>query len=192
MRPEEYMLFVVITSIISIILESFFICFLFRRTKNIENSQVYFFIGIIISFILSSILISFNYYLQIYLYIIFAVFIFLTAKILYKEKIHLLDFLVIGYIILLATSISIPFALLYKNGLISYTIFFLITRIFMIFIMFFIGRLNLNKYYNLFLELWDRRDDGRIKAITVRNVSLVIFNIGLYIIYIFLSKIILE
>jgi len=190
--PEEYAIISPIISIVSILLESFLIYYLFVKIKKIETRKLSFFIGIIISYILSGVLISFNYHLQIYQYIIFNIFCFIVTKIIYKEKIFLLDFIIIGYIGIILTLLNFPFTFLYSNAFITLIFASLISRIFILFATFLIGRLNLNKYYNLFIELWDRRDDGRIKAVTVRNISLVVLNIGLYISNILLAKIILS
>ena len=85
--PEEYAIIGPIISIFSILLESFFIYYLFSKIKKIETRKLPFFIGIVISFALSGYIISFNYDLQIYQHIIFNIFCFITAKLLYKEKI---------------------------------------------------------------------------------------------------------
>jgi len=196
--PEGFLFINIINSIISIIIEGFFIYFIFKKIKNIKRRNIPFFIGIIASFVLSGIIISFNYNLQLYYYIVFNILIFITAKILYKKEVYILDFIIIAYIQLILLTMNLPFMFLYMNNILNYSmevnylLCSLAAKTFILITLIVFNRVKLNKYYKIFIDLWDRRDDGQIKAVTIRNLSLILLNIGLYITNILLSEIIIK
>ena len=195
--PEEYAFLVLSTSVISILIESFFVYFLFKKTKKIDSSKLLLFIGIVASFIVSGLIISFNYYFQIYHYIVFNIFCFILAKLLYKKAINMLDFILIGYLGVLLTVLVIPVVFI-KEYILNYSLVmdhmigFFASRLLILIAIFIVSKLDLNKLYNKFINLWDRRDDGRIKAITIRNSVLIILNATLYAASVITTKVILS
>ena len=176
-----YQLALISINVAMILLEILFIWFLIIRIKNIKNNQIILFIGLFISYFISGFLISANYDLQMYFYIMFNIFAFITLKLLYKDKIYLVDFFLIGYIGFLLTFINLTFVILWRNEIISEVIMIALTRILILFVIWLVTKIRVFKYYSNMVKLWDRRDDGRIKAITVRNLILIMTNIGLYI-----------
>ena len=167
-------------TIISILSEVLFIWFLIIRIKYLKRRQLILFVGIFFSYFIAFLLTSFNYNYHMYFYLVFNVIAFIIVKLLYRKEIYLIDFFLIGYIGFVLTLINLITFVSFNFGLVNYGLSFIISRFILIVVIFIVNNLNINKYYKKISNLWDRRDDGRIKAITVRNSVIIIMNLGLY------------
>ena len=174
-------------SVLAIITEVFYITYMLCKIKDIKKNRLKLMCGITIAFLLSSILVSFNESLYVWLYVVYAALTFFALKMIYKKQIILIDIFIVHFIHISLIFVSFMGAYLSFIDILSYDVAFLITRLGLLFIILSSGN-NVHKLYIKYCNLWDRRDDGRIKAITIRNLSLIFINIGLYIISILINK----
>ena len=114
-------------------------------------------------------------------------------KILYKNKVQIIDVFIISiafiYISLLSFICSLLLNYEYTN-LTLYYFLYVIDRIFLF--LPFIVKDKFNSLYKLYCKLWNRNDNEKrpIKSLTLRNLSLVIINISIFLGNIYLISII--
>lgn len=105
---------------------------------------------------------------QLWYYIAFIAMSYIIMRILYKSHISDIFVFLLFFAWLAITS--------YVVGItIGYGLMGLIVQRLLLFSIFAL-REKFNTWYNLYRELWNRRDDGRIKSITLRNISLLFLN----------------
>ena len=181
-----------ITSTISILIDIMFIWFLIIKVKGLQSKQILLYVSLLFSSLLASFICYFDYNYQMYFYLLFNIFSFLSLKILFRGQILLLDFLLIGYVGFLLTFVNFVVLLPYYLDLINYTVALIISRVLIILTIIIISRVHLKSYYIKLINLWDRKIGNKIRAITLRNGALIVMNIGLYITNILLYKFILR
>lgn len=166
-----------ISSIINILFEVWFIHHNFIKIKQINNKKIKFYFGILISYILSSILIGFTYKSQIFMALLLAVFSYLIAKKLYSKKVQIIDFLLIYYIISFMLFVTIFTTLIF-----GYNIkMMIINRLMLLIIALTIHKL-INKVYIIYKKNWNRGNNHKIKSVTLRSGSIITMNIFIYLI----------
>ena len=115
---------------------------------------------------------------------------FLTLKILYKDKAQITDiflFMCASLLLILISVISyIPLIIIFKNNVVYfyYLIALIINRTMLAVIFYFIKD-NINKFYKKFYSHWNKPqqlNNTKIKSLTLRNISIIIFNLMFYII----------
>lgn len=132
--------------------------------KGIKEKRVLFYVLLLITGILYSLIMRW----QLWYYLAYISSIFLIMKILYKSHISdLFVFMIFFAWIAITSYIAILIA---GRSIIG----FIIQRILMFSI--FALRGKFKKWYKSYRELWNRRDDNRIKSITLRNISLIFLN----------------
>lgn len=155
--------------------EAIFLALFMIYAKGLKEKRLLFIFLMIIEYLLTKYAFQFNWMFQ----ITYMICVYLTLKILYKEKSQVTDIFILGiaYIIVIISSIlfSIPmFVGLIKN----YAICVLLNRIFLIlFILFFKNKLLIIQ--NIYKKFWNRNDKlpKIIKSTTFRALNVVIFNI---------------
>lgn len=156
--------------------EIMFISVMFYKIKNIKLNKVLLFITTFIIYYLSGFLTQYDYHNQYLFYLIFNVLLFLCFKLIYKRKIILIDMFVIYYIgVLLTFSCLIPMKI-FGYKFLSYILSRVILMLFML------VSYKFNKFYKMYCYNWNRHKDNKIKAITLRNTTIISCNLMLYII----------
>lgn len=156
--------------------EALFICVMFYKIKGLKSKKLLLFVATLITYSVSGIIISFSYNNQYLFYILFDVILYLFTKLIYKNKIQIIDLFIIYYI-----EMIINFSCLILMLLIGYNyIFFILNRLLLIIIMLFSGKLN--RFYNFYYYNWNRHSDNKIKSVTIRNLTIISCNLMLYII----------
>jgi len=173
----------ILVPIIAILSETLFIYLIFKKSKNINTKRIALFLGILITYIVSGAITGFNYNFKIWTLLTFNILLFLVVKILYKEQINVVDFLLFGYILYLIGFPNSFAAFLRTIHLVNYLTALVISRIIIFSILFFSYK-HLNKFYQKISEFWNRRDDGKIKSLTIRNLLLIGVNVTLYIFHV--------
>lgn len=132
--------------------------------KQIKSKRVVFYILLFISGIVCSLIARW----QLWYYLAYITSAYLIMKLLYKSHISdLFIFSVFFAIIAITSCLTITFA---GNSILG----LIIQRTLMFSTLALRG--NFNKWYKTYRELWNRRDDKRIKSITLRNISLIFLN----------------
>ena len=146
-------------------------------TKNLKEKRIKLFALISIAYILC---IMISQYKTLY-YISFIAIVYIILKILFKEKAQIIDIFAFSissiYLTLLA---SISF-MMFTDDLSNYWALYTISRI-LLFVPF-IFRKKFNIIYKKYCKLWNRNDKEKrpIKSITLRNISLIIVNVTIFI-----------
>ena len=154
--------------------------------KNIKEKRLLF-IGIMIfEYLILKYFIKFNIYFQ----VAYTFMSFINLKVLYKEKAQITDIFLFGaasiLLIALSTLTYIPVYLVFKNNVVYfwYVVSLIINRI-LLFALLYFSRNKINKIYKKFYSHWNRPKqpgDSKIKSLTLRNISIIIFNLMFYII----------
>lgn len=132
--------------------------------KNLKNKRLLFYFMTLGIAVICALLIKW----QLWYYIAYLSFGYIIMRWLYKS--HISDLFVFS---LLFSWIAITSYFTYSivgNGIIG----MVIQRILMFSV--FALRGKFNSWYKCYRELWNRRDDNRIKSITLRNISLIFLN----------------
>lgn len=153
-------------------------------TKNIKEKRLG--LGILIS--VAYILCMFVQRYQIIYYILFVALVYLILKILYKEKTQIIDVFVISFSTILLTLLSYIYFLIKDN--VNYYAYLVINRLCLFLPFIFKDKLNI--FYKKYCKLWNRNDKEKrpIKSITLRNISLIIINLLIFIINVVIAMII--
>lgn len=154
--------------------------------KNLKEKRILFITIMILEYLILKYFIKFNIYFQ----IAYTFMTFLTLKILYKDKTQITDiflFVCASLILIIISVIAyIPLIIVFKHDVVYfwYLIALIINRIIVTIILYFIKD-NLNKYYKKFYSHWNKPqqlNNAKIKSLTLRNISIIIFNLMFYII----------
>ena len=165
----------VISSIVNILFEVWFIYYNIIKIKNIDNKKVKLYVGILFSYILSSILIGFVYKNQIIMVLLLALFSYLIMKKMYGKKVQIIDFLIIYYVISFMLFVTIGTTLIF-----GYNVkMMLINRLILLVVALTLYK-AINKLYAKYKENWNRGNDHKIKSVTLRSGSIILMNIVIY------------
>lgn len=146
--------------------------------KNLKEKRLLF-IGIMIfEYLALTNIIEYNVLFQ----IIYTFMSFLNLKVLYREKAQITDiFLFATSSLILMFICGLSYALIYYT-IKKYLIALLISRILM-FSFLLIFKNKIAKIYEKVYKLWNRHNyKGKLKSLTVRNISIILFNLMFYII----------
>lgn len=146
--------------------------------KNIKNKRLLL-IGIMIFEYLA--LKHFLYY-NVWFQLVYTFMSFVNLKVLYREKAQVTD---IFLFMVASTILIITSALCY--GLIYITIHKYIWVLFinrpLIFLILYFSRNTIRNKYHIFCKLWNRHNTpNKIRSLTLRNISIIIFNLMFWII----------
>ena len=149
-----------------------------KYTKNLQEKTVK--LGLLIG--IAYILCMFIQRYQVVYYIIFIALIYVILKLLYKDKAQIIDVFVIATSYFYLTIISFIISKILYNDLSNYNLLLIISRLLLI--LPFIFRNKFNIIYQKYYKLWNRNDNEirPLKSITIRNISLILLNILIFVI----------
>lgn len=160
------------------VLEAIYFSLFLIIGKNIKEKRLLF-IGIMIfEYLMLKHFIQFNVWFQ----IIYTFMTYVNLKVLYREKAQITDiFLFMAASIILIIlglacgSIQIIFG-------VDHYFLLVINRILMFVCLYLLGN-KINKVYKSYYSYWNRHNDNtKIKSLTLRNISIIVFNLMFYII----------
>lgn len=156
--------------------EVLFLSLYIKFTKNIKGKEIKL-IGLLsIGYILLIMLCRY----QLIFYIVYIIYSYLITKKLYKS--HISDIFIISIAYAYMTLISF---ICFKT-ISNYWIGFIINKIVLFIPLLF--KKYLNKFYKLYISLWNINKNAKIKSITLRNISLVFVNTLIITLNVFLLK----
>lgn len=146
-------------------------------TKNIKTKRILLFTLMFLEYVILMITVPYNTWFH----ILYTFMTFVILKMLYKEKALITDIFVftLSSIILIAISFVVYVSIM--NFLNNYIVAYIIQRI-LLFVVVFLLKNKLNKWYIKFNSLWNRKKKQKIRSLTVRNITIIIFNLMFYII----------
>lgn len=151
--------------------------------KELKTKRILFILIMIFEYIALKHFIKFNVLFQ----FIYTFMVYLNFKVLYKDKAIITDlfvFMVASLVLILLSGISyILVNLLIKDIYIAFYVSLIINRI-SLFSLLIIARKKLPKLYNNYKFFWNRHKDKtvKIRSLTLRNISVILFNLMFYII----------
>lgn len=150
--------------------------------KNIKEKRILLTAIMIFEYLALKYFISFNVWFQ----LSYTFLVYITLKVLYKDKAQITDiFLFAGasIILIFISFLCGIFQILFNT---NYYLLLVLNRI-IIFIVLFISKNIINKIYIKFYSLWNRNNKHKIKSLTIRNISAILFNLMFFIINIGLT-----
>ena len=171
------------------VLEAIYFSLFLIFGKNIKNKRLLF-IGIMVfQYLILTTFIEFNVIFQI-IYIFLS---FINLKVLYKDKAQITDIFLFAVASIILIIISITCVALRYLFDTNYITVLIINRI-LLFGFLFLIKNKINCLYRKYYNNWNRKENGsvvKIRSLTLRNISLIVFNLMFYIINIGLTYIIL-
>jgi len=149
--------------------QAFYITMMLALTKKLYVRLFRLYLLVFLSFVVSVAIVQFN----IILYTIFSLLIFAALKLLYGRKAYWLDAIYVLSCMTLLSVICLITFMLVENFWIAFCIAQCIT----VMIPFIIYK-ACRKFYNFYCAIWNINKEAKIKSITVRNISVVAFNIA--------------
>lgn len=145
--------------------------------KNIKEKRILFTLVMIFEYLLLTKIFLFNVWFQ----IIYTFLTYINLKVFYKKKAQITDiFLFTVSSIFLMIFSGIPYFLMMFT-IKNYYLALIISRI-LIILFLILSKNNINKYYKKIYTQWNRHTNNKIKSLTLRNISIIIFNLMFYII----------
>lgn len=160
------------------ILEAIYFSLFLIIGKNLKKKRLLFVLIMIFEYLMLKSIIRYNVLFQ-FIYTFMA---YLILKVLYKEKAQITDiFLFTFSSIFLIFSSAICYIIIYYLTKNYYLI--LIVNRFLIFLFLFIFKENIREKYVEFYSLWNKHNNpNKIKSLTIRNISIIIFNLMFWLI----------
>lgn len=146
--------------------------------KNIKEKRILLTAIMILEYLALKYFISFNVWFQ----LSYTFLVYITLKVLYKDKAQITD------IFLFASASTILIFISFLCGLILFYnidiyLYVLIFNRILLFLLLLIFKNKISKIYNKIISFWNRKNKStKISSLTVRNISIVIFNLMFYII----------
>ena len=154
--------------------------------KNLKEKRILFISIMIFEYLMITKLIQYN----VWIHISYIIMTYINLKVLYKEKAQITDIFLFGaasiILILFSMMTYIPVYLAFGNNVVYfwYVVSLIANRIILALFLYFSKHL-INKFYKKFYYHWNRPkqiNNPKIKSLTLRNISIIIFNLMFYII----------
>ena len=163
--------FVILEKVCEAIYFSLFLIF----GKKLKTKRILFIIAMILEYLLLKNFIKYNVLFQ----VCYTFMSFVTLKVFYKEKAQITDIFLFAVASIFLMIISILCGIVIFNHLDWYIYVLILNRI-IIFAFVFLFRNKIYNIYSKLLKSWNKRHNPNIKSITLRNISVIIFNLMFY------------
>lgn len=160
------------------VLEAIYFSMFLLIGKNIKEKRLLFTFIMIFEYLALKYFIKYDVYFQ----LIYTFMSYVNLKVLYKEKAQITDIFLFAAGSLILIFISGCFAILAYYFIKNYYICLILLRI-VLFIILFKIKDRLKDKYKDFCSLWNRHNKPKkIKSLTLRNISIIIFNLMFWLI----------
>lgn len=176
----------VLSILLGLLPETLYFTLFITYTKNMKENKVKLFLLIAISYFICILVQNF----RILFYMLLIALIYISLKIVYKNKAQIIDIFIISLAYLWLGILSITLMNFVANDYSNYFIILILQKI-LLFIPF-IFRSKFNIVYKKYCNLWNRNDKEKrkVKSITLRNISLILLNAYIFFMNILLINII--
>lgn len=163
---------ILLSILLGMISETLFFTLFLTYTKNLKNKRIKLFLLISLAYILCIMIVRH----KALFYVIFIFLIYFSLKILYKDKVQIIDIFVISIGFIYVCFISLLCAIFINNNYIRYYLLLVLNKV-LLFLPF-IFKDKFSVIYKKYYSLWNRNDKIKrpIKSITLRNISLIALN----------------
>lgn len=166
-----------INFVFGMIPEVLFFCLFLIYTKKLKHKRLELFILMLFEYFILKLFINYDVWFQIaYTFITF-----ILLKVLYKEKAIITDIFVFALASIILIIISFLSYMIIFHTLNNYVIAYILNRI-LLFSSFYFYKDKLNIFYNKFNSMWNRKPNAKVRSLTIRNISVIIFNLMFYVI----------
>lgn len=165
-------MYYILSILLGLIPEVLYFTLFITYTKNIKEKRVKLFLLLAIVYFLCIIIQRW----QILFYLLWIVLVYISLKLLYKNKTQIIDVFIISVAYLWVAILSFILLFFVKQDMSNYVLISILDRILLFSV--FIFRRKFNVIYKLYCKLWNRNDKEKrpIKSITLRNLSLILLN----------------
>ena len=179
-------MYYLISVLFGLIPEVLFITLFLSFAKGIKEKRIKLFFIVSIVYFLSMLI---QQYKTIY-YVMFIFLLYLSLKLVYKKKTQIIDLFVASIPFMWISILSYLCFLILNKDLSNYYILYIVDRIVLYLPLIFSK--HFNKIYKKYCKLWNRNDKEKrpIKSITLRNISLLIINITIFLMNLYVISII--
>ncbi len=143
--------------------------------KNLKEKRFLFILIMIFEYLLLKHFIKYNVWFQ----ISYTFMTYIILKVLYKEKTQITDIFLFMIASIFLIIISGLFAFITYFYIKNYYLMLILLRIAIFICLFFIKN-KINILYKNFYLQWNKHKNNKIKSLTIRNVSIIIFNLMFY------------
>lgn len=182
----EQVIYCALSVILGLLPEATFFTISIIFIKNMQDKYKRLFFGIFISYIILSISLGYNVWLNIGIIIITSILIWILQK-----RIDITDIFIVSILAMYMSVISYICFILMKQNLLNYYICFIINRILMFVPLIF--RKKFNTLYLKYIKFWNKSSSSErrpIKSITTRNISVIVLNCFVFLLNIAIISII--
>lgn len=177
------MIRIILSLILGILPQTLFFEFFVINIKGIKKKRLLLFILLYILCILLNMIIRYN----LYLYLLYTPLYYVILKLLYRNKVQIIDVFIIALSFAVMMTISALCSLIYKNNYNLYWIAYIVNNILLFATLLF--KKHFQKFYKFYCRNWNRKDGNKIRSITLRNISLISLNAYIVILSIMLINI---
>ena len=165
-------MYYLISILLGLVPEVLFITLFLSYTKNLKEKRILLFAFISIVYFITMLIQQY----KIIFYVLFIFLLYISLKIIYKEKTQIIDLFVASIPFMWISILSYLCFILLKEDMSNYYILYILDRIVLFIPLIFSNYYN--KYYKIYCKLWNRNDREKrpIKSITLRNISLILLN----------------
>ena len=160
------------------ILEAIYFSAFLLIGKNIKNKRILFTGIMVFEYLVLTTVMEFNIWIQ----IIYTFMSFVNLKVFYRDKAQITDIFLfmVGSIILILISVFCGLFQIFFG--IPYCYLLILNRI-LLFLVLFGLKNKINKTYKRYCLYWNKHNNShKIKSLTLRNISIIVFNLMFYII----------
>ena len=177
------MIRIILSLILGILPQTLFFEFFVINIKGIKKKRLLLFILLYILCILLNMIVRYN----LYLYLLYTPLYYAILKLLYRNKVQIIDVFIIALSFAVMMTISALCSLIYKNNYNLYWIAYIVNNILLFATLLF--KKHFQKFYKFYCGNWNRKDGNKIRSITLRNISLISLNAYIVILSIMLINI---
>ena len=175
------MLNLIVNILYGFVFQGLYTGYVYNKIKGVNYKSTY--IIYMISYIIGSILTSFNYNFIYYSMIFISIIFYVLYSFIHKEWKQITNmFLILNIMLLTSILTALPIIFIGYNNY-----YILVNLIELIIIMILCNKLNVNKIYKVVVMNWNRTNNNKIKSVTIRNFVLISIYILITLINLFIN-----
>lgn len=140
--------------------------------KNLKERRLLFITIMVLEYLALTSILQFNIWIQ----IIYTFMSFVNLKVLYRDKAQITDIFLFAAASIILILISFTCGMLQIAFGVKYQLLLIINRI-ILFIVLFLIRNKIYKIYAKYYNNWNRHSNNKIRSLTLRNISIITFNV---------------
>ena len=140
--------------------------------KNLKERRLLFITIMVLEYLALTSILQFNIWIQ----IIYTFMSFVNLKVLYRDKAQITDIFLFAAASIILILISFTCGMLQIAFVVKYQLLLIINRI-ILFIVLFLIRNKIYKIYAKYYNNWNRHSNNKIRSLTLRNISIITFNV---------------